>query len=111
MVVRLARAARRLLTGSAPHTAPDRDDFEGMDHLLKLADRLPSGGSGADVRRSVCELIEANTGVERRVRVRRLLTVIDDVQKRRASGRSRVDDADAAEMEQLRDALRGLARP
>jgi hypothetical protein len=116
MVVRLARAARRLLTRSAPalatgpvseHDAAARHAslFEGLNHLLTLADRLPFGGSGNDVRRSVCEMIEAKSGVERRDTRRRLLRLIDAVKQRNARGRSREGDAGATEVEQLIDAL------
>ena len=112
MVVRLARAARRLLTGSAPAPVSEHDAaaghaslFEGLNHLLKLADRLPFGGSGTDVRRSVCEMIEAKSGVERRDTRRRLLRLIDAVKQRNARGRRREGDAGATEVEQLIDAL------
>lgn len=112
MVVRLARAARRLLTRVTPNAVSAHDDparhaslFEGLNHLLALADRLPFGGSGNDVRRSVCEMIEAKSGVERRDLRRRLLLVIDGVTRRRVRGRSREGDADATEVEQLIDAL------
>ena len=113
MVIRLARAARRLLARSDPHPVSEHEQasrrtslFEGLNQLLKVADRLPSGGSGSDVRRSVCEMIEAKSGAERRDTRRRLLRVIDAVKQRRASGRSRDGDAGATEVEQLLDALR-----
>lgn len=112
MVIRLARAARRLLTRSEPHPVSEHEHvarhtslFEGLNQLLKVADRLPRGGSGGDVRRSVCEMIEATSGVERRDTRRRLLRVIDAVKQRRARGRSRDGDAGATEVEQLLDAL------
>ncbi len=112
MVIGLARAARRLLTRSDPHPVSEHEQaarhallFEGLNHLLKLADRLPFGGSGNDVRRSVCEMIEAKSGVERRDTRRRLLRVIDAVKQRRARGRSRDGDAGATEVEQLLAAL------
>jgi hypothetical protein len=96
-----------LRTPVLEHTDAARDAslFEGLNHLLKLADRLPFGGSGSDVRRSVCEMIEAKSGVERSDTRRRLLRVIDDVKQRRARGRSREGDAGATEVEQLIDAL------
>ena len=111
MVVRLARAARRLLTRSAPVSEHEKSAgghaalFEGLNHFLKVADRLPPGGSGNDVRRSVCEMIEAKSGVERRDTRRRLLRVIEAVTQRRARGRSRDGDAGATEVEQLLAAL------
>ena len=112
MVVRLARAARRFLSRTAPRPRPAHEAkadgaslYEGLNRLLTLADRLPSGGAGSDVRRSVCELIEAKSGVERRDTRRRLLRLIDGVTRRRALGRSRAGDADAAEMDQLLAAL------
>ena len=59
----------------------------------------------SDVRRSVCDMIEAKSGVERRDTRRRLLSVIDGVTARRARGRSRYGDAGATEVEQLLAAL------
>jgi hypothetical protein len=58
--------------------------FEGLDHVLRLADRLPAGSPGDHVRRSVCELIEANSSSERREKLRTLLAVIEEIEQRRA---------------------------
>ena len=58
--------------------------FEGLDHVLRLADRLPAGSPGDHVRRSVCELIEANSSSERREKLRTLLAVIEEMEQRRA---------------------------
>ena len=86
-------AVRLPLSGddpAAPH-APARPApeqalalFEGLDHVLRLADRLPAGSPGDHVRRSVCELIEANSSSERREKLRTLLAVIEEIEQRRA---------------------------
>ena len=50
--------------------------FEGLNHVLDLASRLPPDVHGDTVRRSVCELIEAGSAGERHHKLRRLLAVI-----------------------------------
>lgn len=85
--------------------------FEGLDHVLALADVLPSGDSRDTVRRSVCELIEANSDAERRVRLRTLLSVIDRLERRHARERTRIGDATATAIQQLLTALRHRVVP
>ena len=77
--------------------------FEGLDHVLRLAHRLPAGSPGDHVRRSVCELIEANSGLERREKLRTLLAVIEEIEQRRAR---KLEQSSRALIAQLLTALR-----
>jgi hypothetical protein len=87
-----------------------RSLFEALDRVLGLAERLPSGASSAQIRRSACELIEASSAAERHVRFRRLVNLIDAL--RPADAGPRIDpDARAAVIEQLLTALRHEVAP
>jgi len=103
-------APRRVRVDShrEPQAAPPAAErgvalFEGLDHVLRLAGRLPAGSPGDHVRRSVCELIEANSGLERREKLRVLLEVIDEIEQRRARG---PEQSSPTLIEQLLAALR-----
>lgn len=82
--------------------------FEALDRVLGLAGRLPPGTSSAEVRRSACELIEANSTAERHVRFRRLVNTIHVLQQGRAAP---ADDTSSAVIEQLLAALRDEVSP
>lgn len=82
--------------------------FEALDRVLGLTGRLPSGTSSAEVRRSACELIEANSTAERHARFRRLVNTVHVLQQGRAA---HADDASAAVIEQLLAALRDEVAP
>lgn len=82
--------------------------FEALDRVLGLTGRLPSGTSSAEVRRSACELIEANSTAERHARFRRLVNTIHVLQQGRAA---QADDASSAVIEQLLAALRDDVAP
>lgn len=86
-LTRLRRTWARVVTPAAPTPARhcQREPlcpacaaslFEGLNHVLDLASRLPPGVHGNTVRRSVCELIEAGSAGERHHKLRRLLAVI-----------------------------------
>lgn len=94
-------AAPGVVTGQ--HEAALVDAFT---HVLTLAERLPSGASEDHVRRSVCELIEADSGAARHAKVDRLLNSISQLQQARTSGRRRVAQAGSAPIERLLEALR-----
>ena len=82
--------------------------FEALDRVLGLTGRLPSETSSAEVRRSACELIEANSTAERHARFRRLVNAVHVLQQgRTAHG----DDASSAVIEQLLAALRDEVAP
>ncbi len=80
--------------------------FEGLDHVLRLAQRFPAGASGNDVRQAVYDLIEARNAADGRNKLRRLLSTLEALQQRRSRGRSRADDADAAAVDTFVSTLR-----
>jgi len=85
--------------------------FEGLGHLLRLAEQCPRGVSGDRIRRSACEVIEAGSTAERDVRLHRLFHAIGRIEWRRTHGRSRVDDPGTTVMVPLLDALRREVLP
>jgi hypothetical protein len=90
--------------------------FQSLDHVLRLAEALPRDASGDCVRRSVCELIEANSGQEQRDRLLRLVDIVHDLERRDAHRRNGVDDSDSSGLKQLlrvvrREILPILERP
>ena len=101
-LVRAPRAAR----------ARERDQpedgalFEGLQNVLRIAVDCPPGKPGDDIKRTACELIEADSGRDRMSKRRQLLNVIARVEERRSRGRSHRDDPSAALLRRLTDALR-----
>jgi len=85
--------------------------FEALDRVLGLAERLPSGTSAAQIRRSACELIEASSTAERHARFRQLVNVIDSLRPEKAARHTHADDAPSAVIEQLLTALRHEVAP
>jgi hypothetical protein len=82
--------------------------FNDLQHILRLAERCPSGRAGNDIRRAACELVEA-TSVTLRARHERMLTLIAEAERRRERGRSRADDPPSSTLAALADALRAFA--
>ena len=80
--------------------------FEGLQDVLRIAVDCPPGKSGDDIKRSACELIEADSVRDRSSKRRRLLSVIARVEERRSRGRSHRDDPSAALLRRLSDVLR-----
>jgi hypothetical protein len=76
--------------------------FEALDHVLSVAERLPVDPPGNDVRRSVCEMIEASSADERRARIGCLLDIIECVQRKQGG-------TDSVAINALRDAVRQLS--
>ena len=83
---------------------------EQLQHLLTLADRLPSGEGEDHVRRCVCEVIEAEDG-EQRHKAILLLGSISQLQHAREYGRRRDQQAGAPAVERLLTALCGTIVP
>ncbi len=79
--------------------------------MLRLAERLPSGASEDDVRRSVCELIEADAGPEQADKVAGLLNSIVQLKKERELGLRRAQQAGAPAIDRLLEALRQEVPP
>ncbi len=80
--------------------------FEGLQDVLRIAVDCPPGKSGDDIKRSACELIEADSASDRSSKRRRLLNLIARVEERRSRGRGHRDDPSAALLRRLTDALR-----
>ncbi len=80
--------------------------FEGLQDVLRIAVDCPPAKSGDDIKRSACELIEADSARDRSSKRRRLLNVIARVEQRRSRGRSHRDDPSAALLRRLSDVLR-----
>ena len=85
--------------------------FEALDRVLGLAERLPSGASAAQIRRSACELIEASSTAERHARFRQLVNVIDALRPGKGARHAHAEDAPPAVIEQLLTALRHEVAP
>ena len=96
---------------AADRVEPGESQFEALDRVLSVAERLPPGPAGDVVRRSVCELIETSSARQRRARIASLLDIIESVRRRRAAGRSHASDPDSGALEQLSDAVRQIAPP
>ena len=88
-----------------------RSLFEALDRVLGLAERLPSEASTAQIRRSACELIEADSTAERHNRFRQLVNAIDALRAGDALRRTGPEDARSAVIVQLLAALRQEVAP
>ena len=80
--------------------------FEGLQDVLRIAVDCPPGKSGDDIRRTACELVEADSARDRSSKRRRLLSVIARVEERRSRGRSYRDDPSASLLRRLSEVLR-----
>lgn len=78
---------------------------DGFSHVLRLAERLPSGASEDQVRRAVCELIEVDAGPQQQLRLDHLFSSIGRLQQERGLGRRRVQQAGSTAIERLLEAL------
>jgi hypothetical protein len=85
--------------------------FEALDRVLGLAERLPSEASSARIRRSACELIEADSTADRHNRFRELVNAIDALRAGDALRRTGPEDARSAVIAQLLTALRHEVAP
>lgn len=88
------------------HGAAEHGDalFYGLAHVLSLAERFPPGIPRDQVRRSLCEVIEAASVRERHDRLVQLLAVIDRL-RRYGTGGGRLEDADSGALQHLLTAL------
>jgi hypothetical protein len=78
-----------------------------LQDVLRLAEQWPAGTTGNEVRRAACELTEASSIADRNASHRRLLNAISEAEWRRAHGRFRDDDPQAATLTALSARLRG----
>ena len=102
----LVRAPRDTAATRELEQAEEGSLFEGLQNVLRIAVDCPPGKSGDDIKRSACELIEADSVRDRSSKRRRLLNVIARVEERRSRGRSHRDDPSAALLRRLSEALR-----
>ena len=82
--------------------------IEHLQQMLRVVDRLPAGTPGNELRRGVCEAVEAHTASARRVRLERLLDEIARVPVPRAgtvSGGASAEGGLAAHLAALRAAI------
>ena len=96
---------------AADRVEPGESQFEALDHVLSVAERLPAGPTGDLVRRSVCELIETSSARQRRERIASLLEIIESVRRRRAAGTSHASDPDSLALDQLSAAVTQIVPP
>ena len=102
----LVRAPRGTAVARERDQAEDGSLFEGLQDVLRIAVDCPPGKSGDDIKRSACELIEADSARDRSSKRRQLLNVIARVEERRSRGRSHRDDPSAVLLRRLSDVLR-----
>ncbi|HEV3483927.1 MAG TPA: hypothetical protein VG106_00865, partial [Vicinamibacterales bacterium] len=77
--------------------------FESLQRVLQLADACPRGPEGDAVRRAACELVEAETATERRVRRRRILRAVTRLERWQARHALAAEEGG---VKRLTDALR-----
>ena len=109
VVTRLSALVRPQRGPAAPRELDAAEEgilFEGLQDVLRIAVDCPPGKSGDDIRRTACELVEADSARDRSSKRRRLLSVIARVEDRRSRGRSHRDDPSAALLRRLSDVLR-----
>lgn len=81
-VWRSARASVKPDHWGATRTGPSTwTVFESLQRVLQLADACPRSPEGDAVRRAACELVEAETATERRVRRRRMLRAVTRLER------------------------------
>jgi hypothetical protein len=85
--------------------------FESLQHVLQLADECPRDPEGDAIRRAACELVEADSTRQRRVRRRQMLKAIARLERCYAQQPRRQDDASLLGVNRLTDALRHELRP
>ena len=92
---------------SPPHSSATTSLFDHLQHVLRLATECPRGPAGDDIRRGVCEVVEAESIRARRAGRRRMRNAIAAVEWRLWFGRSRADDPGPVLLGRLSHALQG----
>jgi hypothetical protein len=80
--------------------------FESFERVLQLADECPRGPAGDAVRRAACELVEADSMRQRRVRRRRMLQAVARLERWQAHQPGQADDPGMLALKRLTTALR-----
>lgn len=97
--------------GATRARRPRRALFESLQSVLQLADECPRSPSGDAVRRAACELVEADSTRQRRVRRRRMLRAVARLERSHERQRDRNDGPSLLLLKRLADALRDELRP
>lgn len=92
--------------GATRSRHPELALFESFQRVLQLADQCPRGPAGDAVRRAACDLVEANSIGQGRMRRRRMLKAIARLERSRTSPAGRNDEPHLLAVKQVTEALR-----